>query len=166
MTSPTLQGELRIAVRDREGRCVRRARCDNQVLAAGRAYAVECLAGRLSDQNYAISIGTSSEPTRDDQIRLHQGLLTQRHSREGPRMIDGRAVFTEVFEPSVEQFEPSLEWKVAEAGLEFWFSRPGQSGMAVLYNRALLDRPIPLAPGDSMTVTFAVYFDWIGETPS
>ncbi len=156
MTTPTLEGELRIAVHDRDGRCVRRSRYSNRVLFGGRSYVVKSLAGRVSRHGYRIAIGSSGEPTGgDDQNRLFAPLLEQRLSREGPVMIDGSAVFTELF-------EAPGDWIVAEVGLVFEFFDPTTP---VLYNRAVIDPPVRLLFGEALTVSFTVFFDWIGETP-
>ncbi|MEM7586317.1 MAG: hypothetical protein AAF560_23195 [Acidobacteriota bacterium] len=151
MTHPTLNGELEITVHTSDGRCTHRSKASNHVLLAGRAHIIRCLAGTASRRDYRIAIGSNGSPTRHDaQLRLLRSLWETPSTRPLAR---GNYVFlTGRFTAPVE------EWTVAEAGVAFREDQHYEG--SVLYNRAVIEPPIHLSGGETLTLRFTLFFRW------
>lgn len=147
----SIAGRLLIDVRDPDGRLIGRRLGTNTVLSGGRQLLARMLAGQAQGPAFEVAVGTGSAATTPDMAALSEAAQLQPVAVETADTLANQVALQATF-PLAAAAET-----IAEAGLLVTCATDTVTG-PVLYNRVLIDPPLPLTAGQQLVTSWQLSF--------
>lgn len=147
----TPHGAVRLTVLGPDGGQIAERSGTNTVVNGGRRLLAQLLTGAATQPQFKAAIGITGDPTQSDLTKLFQpdGVLPQPVTEVQAK--DGTISLKATFQAAEKDRE------IAETGLML-ACNIGSNLEETLYNRALVQPPLPLRSGESLTLTWTLSF--------